>query len=192
MKKIRLIFICALAYIIYSRLCVSIHVPNDNIVSSVVNRVPKGTNTIVFVNFNQSSGEERLFIYNVQTNKFVYSGLCMHGNGGTITDPKCSNKIGSHCSSIGLFKITGKNTITKFKIPCYRLRGLSSTNSNAEKRGIVIHAGLTPTLVPFEVWKSYLPTTIESQGCFTVSLGTMLALNHYIKYNNAYLYAYKN
>lgn len=162
MKKIRLIFTCVLVCIIYSRLCVSIHVPNEKIVSNVVSKVPKGTSTIVFVNFNQSSGEERFFIYNTQTNKFVYSGLCTHGNGGTTTDPKCSNEIGSHCSSVGLFKITHKSTITKYKISCYRLRGLSHTNYNAEKRGIVIHAGLIPTLVPFEIWKSYLPTTIEN------------------------------
>lgn len=177
----------------YNRLAVSSKRPSKEIIDSVIKRLPSDANYLCIVNFGKHSGEERFFIYNVRNNKYEYSGLVQHGNGkgNTAGKPKFSNVIGSNCSSLGLYKITGKDNMHSWPgAPCLRMIGLDSTNSNAMARGILIHPSLTRTLMPFEVWGLDLPLTWESQGCFAVSCNTMCEITKRFKKNNMYLYAY--
>lgn len=184
---------CGLALIAYNRFTVSSKKPSNDIVDSVVKRLPGDAGYLCIVNFGKHSGEERFFIYNVRNNKYEYSGLVQHGNGkgNTAGKPKFSNMIGSNCSSLGLYKITSNDKMHSWpNAPCFRTIGLDSTNSNAMARGILIHPSLTRTLMPFEVWGLDLPLTWESQGCFAVSCNTMYEISKRFNKNNMYLYAY--
>lgn len=192
-RKILLGLMSFLTLIAYNRFAVPSKRPSKEIVDSVIERLPSDANYLCIVNFGKHSGEERFFIYNVRNNKYEYSGLVQHGNGkgNTAGKPKFSNVIGSNCSSLGLYKITGKDNMHSLPgAPCLRMIGLDSTNSNAMARGILIHPSLTRTLMPFEVWGLDLPLTWESQGCFAVSRNTMCEITKRFKKNNMYLYAY--
>jgi len=179
MKKILIIlFIFIVSLIIYY----PFGIPKINI--------PKDANYICFVDFRRLSCMNRLFIYDVHKKMIVYSAQVQHGNGGksTIFKPEFSNKIGSNCSSLGLYKITTLDKMRSNKmVDCFRLRGLNNTNSNAETRGILIHPGFGVSLTPNGV---LIPITSESRGCFTVSLTTIGVLKYFYKKGNIYIYAY--
>lgn len=130
-----------------------------------------GSSTIILVDFTRSSCSDRLFIF--KDGHPVYSGAVLHGNGkgNTPRKPVFSNEPGSKCSSLGLFKVTGKRTMSN-GYPCLTLQGLSPTNSNAEARGILIHPSKMVSLLPFELEGACFPLTNSSQGCFAVSYHT--------------------
>lgn len=77
-------------------------------------------------------------------------------------------------------------------MPCIRLTGLSKTNSNVEKRGVVIHeapffADNISIGIPIPVTK-YI-----SQGCFGISSKTFNLLQELVKSGKTiYLYAAYN
>lgn len=189
-KKIILILLTLL--IIYNRILVSAIVPSNNTINKGLSLVPKDANYICFVNFSQPSAEERFYIYDVSLHKFIYSGLTQHGNGkgNTARRAKFSNKIGSGCSSLGVYEVLLYENMHSIPVKCFRLRGLSSTNSNAEKRGIVIHPSITASLLPFEIKGASLPLTIESKGCFAVDIQTMTAIKRCFNQGKVYVYAY--
>lgn len=158
---------------------------------SVDINIPKDADYICFVNFKKWSCFDRLYIYDVRKKKYVYSSRVQHGSGGksTVFKPEFSNKIGSNCSSLGLYKIIALNRMNRNrKVECFRLRGLSSTNSNAESRGILIHPGYCFSLIP--KFPGLVAPLIGSRGCFTVSILTMQRLKQYYKKGNIYIYAY--
>lgn len=150
--------------------------------------IPSDAKYVAVIDFSQPSGTKRFSIYDIKDKHIIYRGLVQHGNGGNSTKekPVFSNKIGSNCSSLGLYKVVGYGKMNVFPINCFRLKGLSNTNSNAEKRGIVIHPTLSASL-PFKM--TYLPLTDESHGCFGVSLETMNVLSDLYKKGKIYLYA---
>lgn len=158
---------------LYNRLSVSATIP-----STELKEIPQDADYICYVNFSQPSAEERLYIYDVSEHKFIYSGLTQHGNGKGNTASRAifSNEIGSGCSSLGLYEVTSYENMHTIPIKCFRLKGLSSTNSNAVTRGIVIHPSITASLLPFELKGVSLPLTMESEGCFAVDLQTMYAM----------------
>lgn len=135
--------------------------------------------SLIIVNFRKPSMEDRLYIYNRKNMECIYTGAVLHGNGGksTASTPEFSNKIGSKCSSLGLFKVS-EESHTKLGVPCLRLDGLSPTNSNARARGIVIHPSIMVTLTPFGIDGMNYPLTPESEGCFSVSWHTFLKIKH--------------
>lgn len=77
-------------------------------------------------------------------------------------------------------------------IPCIRIEGLSSTNSNAAKRGVVIHEA------PFFADDISIGITIPvskyvSQGCFGISTKTFQLLQKLVDQNKSiYLYCVYN
>lgn len=154
-----------------------------------IKAIPKGGRYAILVDFSKPSGEDRFKIYDCKSHCIIYSSVVQHGNGGGSTKekPVFSNRIGSNCSSLGLYKITGFGRMNSFPINCFRLKGLSSTNSNAEKRGIVIHPTLSSSL-PFKT--HYLPLTDESHGCFGVSFETMRVIRKLYGKGIIYLYAF--
>ena len=127
-KKSLLITICIVIILLQV-----VHItPNQNINIDI----PKDADYVCFVNFEKWSCFDRLFVYDVRKKEYIYSSRVQHGSGGksTIFKPEFSNKVGSNCSSLGLYKITNLDRMNRNqKVECFRLRGLSSTNSNAER-----------------------------------------------------------
>lgn len=193
MKKASIILIPFISLMIYNHLLVSAFTPCKERITDALHDISKDADYICFVDFSQPSAEERFYIYDVATAKFIYSGLTQHGNGkgNTARHAKFSNEVGSGCSSLGIYKVTSYENMHVMPIKCFRLKGLSSTNSNAEKRGIVIHPSVTASLLPFELKGVSLPLTIESKGCFAVDIFTMYAIRRCFNKGNVYIYAYK-
>jgi len=97
------------------------------------------------VDYSINSKKPRFFLFNVKTGN-LYKYKTAHGRGGKNENPhdgKCcqvSNVNGSGCSSVGAIRTLGLYTSTKVG-RALRLDGLSSTNSNIEGRGVVLHGG---------------------------------------------------
>ena len=101
----------------------------------------------VLVDFGRISLKKRLYVYDFNKDKVVMKSLAGHGSGGTSTilRPDFSNANGSHCSSLGHYKIgRHRHMYNKPAVPAYELAGLDKTNSNAMDRGILIHPSVGP------------------------------------------------
>ncbi|MDE6342518.1 MAG: murein L,D-transpeptidase catalytic domain family protein [Muribaculaceae bacterium] len=139
--------------------------------------IRKGLNrdVCILVDFSEYSGNERLYIYNLNDNSIMESGRVAHGIGkkGLFSKASFSNVPESWESSLGRYK-TGRSrtlNIPQFKnVPCIEVHGLDPTNSNAHRRGIVIHPGLLTSK------KTLTPCEPLSQGCFTVGQDTFDAI----------------
>ncbi len=109
------------------------------------------------------SNKYRFFIVNLKTMRIEKSALVAQGRGreNLNLDKEYSNKPGSNCSSLGVYKI-GKSYEGDFG-HSYRLHGLETSNSNALKRYIVLHAmGTVPDMeTNFPIW--------QSEGCPSVA-----------------------
>lgn len=121
----------------------------------------------ILVDFSEYSGNERLYIYDLNNNSIVESGRVAHGIGkkGVFSKPSFSNVPESWESSLGRYKTGRLRTlnIPNFNnVPCIEVHGLDPSNSNAHRRGIVIHPGLLTSK------KTVTPCEPFSQGCFTV------------------------
>lgn len=138
------------------------------------------TTVVIFVNFSIHSGKNRLFVYDLNTQKVIKSSLCSHGAGNIETDDTdevtFSNVPESYCSSKGKYKIGKRgwsNYGTHFN---YKLHGLESTNNNAFKRTIVLHS-----YEYVEDYEIYPEELIHSLGCPMVSIKTMNYLDGTLK-----------
>jgi len=167
--------------------------PNSKTSQTVLSKIPSDARYVCLVDFGKLSCNDRFYIYDVKKEKYIYSSRVQHGNGGksTALKPELSNKIGSNCSSLGLYKVTTFSRMHSWpNAECFRLRGLSSTNSNAEQRGILIHPGVSLSVIP-KFPGLIIPLTSESRGCFTVSIATMQKLKQCYKKGKIYVYAFK-
>jgi hypothetical protein len=127
------------------------------------------------VDMRISSGRNRFFVYNLDTDSVEIAGLVAHGSGiGNNSDtPAFSNTPNSYCTSLGKYKI-GKSYSGKFGL-AYKLYGLDKTNSKAFDRFVVLHAH---ECVPND---EVAPSPIcESWGCPTVSPAFLTQLQPYI------------
>lgn len=130
----------------------------------------------VVVDFSYPSGKHRFFVCDLQTKKIIASSLCAHGsgNGSTITKPVFSNEVGSTCSSLGHYAITGRHKMSSTGLPSFRLKGLDSSNSNAMKRGILIHSAKIVSMSRLGIFPFYLPLDKRiSSGCFAIDIDMM-------------------
>ena len=116
------------------------------------------------IDMSIQSGRNRFFVYDLERNMVMMSGLVAHGNckQGFLNDPKFSNIPGCGCSSLGKYKI-GEKYIGQYG-KSYKLYGLESTNSNAYKRAIVLHG---TTCIPDR--EIYPQGVCNSFGCAMVS-----------------------
>ena len=95
------------------------------------------------VDYSINSRKPRFFLFNVKTGN-LYKYKTAHGRGGKNEAPhdgecrEVSNVNGSGCSSLGAIRTLALYTSTKVG-RALRLDGLSSTNSNIEGRGVVLH-----------------------------------------------------
>lgn len=128
----------------------------------------------VLVDFSKPQGISRFCIYDLQNKKVISKSLCAQGRGkeNNIFNHKFSNTPGTNYSSLGKYRI---GELVKMSNPYfgegYLVYGLDNTNSNALKRGIMIHKGNPP----FELFP--LPCIPASKGCFAVSNKMMKELN---------------
>jgi len=125
------------------------------------------TDYCILVDFGVHPGKNRFFVWDFKKQEIVYSTICEHGRGGASTHvkPEFSNKKGSNCTSLGMYLVLNKRHMYNHKsVPCYELRGMDSTNSNAMSRGILIHPSVSqiPTF-PF-------PLPWRTEGCYGLSI----------------------
>lgn len=125
------------------------------------------------------SGKNRFFVYDFKQKKVTGSNVVTHGscdvhsnNDDKYEKAKFSNLDGSHCTSLGKYKI-GKRDYSTWGINVkYWLHGLEKTNSNAVARVVVLHSW---TAVPdVEVYPDHAPL---SWGCPAVSDSFMKELD---------------
>jgi hypothetical protein len=122
------------------------------------------TTVCFLLDLSLHNGRKRFFVFDMQHNKTITSGLVTHGGCNTryLSQVQYSNKPGCGCSSYGKYKVGGfyrgifGNT--------YKLYGLDSSNSNVYNRFIVLHSH---SCVPDT--EIYPDQICNSQGCTTVS-----------------------
>ena len=139
----------------------------------------------IFVDYSMPSRSKRMMVYDISQDKVVYSCKCAHGNGGgtEATLESFSNEPNSHKTSLGRYRIgkkriinsiDGQFDVSMFGIPCYELHGLDETNSNAYKRGILLHPSPIMTTLPVAIppW--------HSLGCFSIPNSAFNTISKYI------------
>jgi hypothetical protein len=122
------------------------------------------TSTCFLLDLSISSGRNRFFVFDMDKDSIVDKGLVTHGHCNNVIQRvvKFSNKPGCGCSSSGRYKV-GKKYHGNFGT-AYKLVGLDNTNSNAEKRAVVMHSH---SCVPDT--ECYPQEICRSEGCTTVS-----------------------
>ena len=125
----------------------------------------------ILIDMSLHSGVKRFFLWDFKKDTIAHSFLVGHG---CCDNPwsydyskekaKFSNKDGSHCSSLGKYKI-GQRAYSDWGVHVkYILHGLDSTNSNAMSRYIVFHSW--EAVADDEVYPAGTP---EGWGCPTIS-----------------------
>ena len=129
------------------------------------------TDFCILIDMRVHSGLKRFFVWDFNKDSITHSFLVSHGCGSnpwatdyTKENPVFSNEDGSHCSSLGKYKI-GQRAYSNWGVHIkYVLHGLDITNSNALARYIVFHSWEE---TPNE--EIYPDGTPEGWGCPTLS-----------------------
>ena len=137
------------------------------------------TDYCLLVDYGRHSGRVRFFIWDFEKERPILKSLCAHGygKGSTARRPVFSNEVGSFCSSLGHYKVGKKKTMSKPKgRKALLLYGRDKTNSNALKRGILIHPARLPN---FSIYPLMIPVKVhkvlghkirpKSEGCITIT-----------------------
>ena len=153
-------------------------------------------NYAIVVDFSKSSGKHRFFVCDLKKYEIISSSLCAHGSGkgSTMTKPVFSNEVGSNCSSLGHYAITGRHKMSSTGLPCFKLKGLDSSNDNAMKRGILIHSAKIVSLSRLGISPFYLPLDKRiSSGCFASDIDMMDVVGDLVdkEIKSILLYAFK-
>jgi len=122
------------------------------------------TSYCFFIDMSIHSGRKRFFVYDLERNEVIISGLVAHGScrDSYLTEARFSNIPGCGCSSVGKYRI-GEIYRGQYG-KSYKLYGLESTNSNAYRRAVVLHGFMC---VPDE--EIYPKSVCNSLGCAMVS-----------------------
>jgi len=129
------------------------------------------TSTFFLIDMTIESGRNRFFVFDVKQDSVILQGLVTHGrcNQSWLNGRKFGNELGCGCTSLGKYKI-GYQYSGRFGL-AYKLYGLDTTNNNAFKRHVVLHAH---ECVPEQ---DVFPAPIcQSDGCPTVSTGFLSKL----------------
>jgi hypothetical protein len=128
------------------------------------------------VDMSIPSGRKRFFVYDLEKNSVVYSGLVAHGscNETFLSHARFSNAPKCGCSSLGKYKV-GEFYRGKYG-KSFRLYGLDNSNSNAYSRAVVIHGY---DCVPDQ--EIYPMVLCNSLGCVMVSYNFFDRLSHLIE-----------
>jgi hypothetical protein len=137
----------------------------------------------ILIDMSLHSGVKRFIVWDFKKNKISNSFLVGHGCGNnpwnndfSKKNPKFSNIDGSHCSSLGKYKI-GERAHSDWGVNIkYILHGLEPTNSNAFKRFIVFHSW--EVVSDQEVYPNGTP---EGWGCPTISNNSFKIIDPLLK-----------
>ena len=141
------------------------------------------TDFCILIDMSLHSGVKRFFIWDFRKDTIVESFLVGHGCGDnpwsydlSKEKPTFSNKDGSHCSSLGKYKL-GERGYSNWGVHVkYLMHGLEATNSNALARTIVFHSWEDVT--DEEI---YPKGTVEGWGCPTISNNNMNRIDPQLK-----------
>jgi hypothetical protein len=128
------------------------------------------------IDFKIPSGKNRFFVYDMEKDSVLVSGLVTHGSGSDVAGRAAifSNEVGSNASSLGIYAV-GDSYQGRFGL-AFKLHGLNATNSRAFERFVVLHAH---SCVPS---KEVAPETIcVSLGCPTVAPDFLDRLGNYLR-----------
>ncbi len=143
-------------------------------------------NFCILIDMSIHSGLNRFFIYDFEKKEVTHKMLVGHGCGEnpwsfdfSKDNPSFSNIDGSHCSSLGKYKI-GNRAWSDWGINVkYVLHGLENTNSNAQARYIVFHSW--EKVSDTEIYPDGTP---EGWGCPTISNKNMKIVDAMLKKSN--------
>lgn len=129
------------------------------------------TQLCFFIDMSIESGHNRFFVYDLQKDSILGTGLVTHGscNETWLKGRKYGNTPGCGCSSLGKYKV-GNPYKGRFGL-AYKLYGLDTSNSNAYNRFVVLHS---MECVPEKEVSPY--PICQSNGCPTVSPGFLQQL----------------
>lgn len=137
---------------------------------------------ISMVDFRSYSGKKRFWVVNMSTGA-VWSSYMAHGSGSDWDHngyaERFSNVSGSKASSVGIYK-TAETYEGKYGYSL-RLDGLSSTNSNARARAVVVHGA-------YYVYDQAVKQG-RSWGCLAVPMALRTTLINMIK-GGSMIYSY--
>ncbi|HTD93349.1 MAG TPA: murein L,D-transpeptidase catalytic domain family protein [Chitinophagaceae bacterium] len=127
------------------------------------------------VDMSLPSGTNRFFVYDLNNDTLVSSGLVAHGrcNQNWLEGRKYGNTVGCGCTSLGKYKI-GHSYSGRFGL-AFKLYGLDKTNDKAFDRFVVLHSYdcVPPNEQPGEI--------CQSDGCPMVSPGFLQHLKPVIE-----------
>lgn len=134
------------------------------------------TRIVFLLDMRLPSGRKRFFVYDLKGDSVLASGLVAHGscNRRFLTAAQFSNTVGCGCSAEGRYRVGGVYNGRFGK--AFKLHGLDSTNGNAFKRNIVLHAY---GCVPDE--ECYPVPICNSLGCTMVSYNFLAVAASFIK-----------
>lgn len=123
------------------------------------------------LDFSVHSGKNRFYVIDFKSLQVLDQNLVTHGSCDVFEEnpekykkAKFSNANSSHCSSKGKYKI-GKRDYSSWGINIkYWLHGMENTNTNAEKRVVVLHSW--DAVSNKEIYPRFAPL---SWGCPAVS-----------------------
>lgn len=140
-------------------------------------------NHCILIDMSLHSGIKRFVVWNFAKDTIAYSCLVGHGCGKnpwsydfSKEKPVFSNIDGSHCSSLGKYKIGMRGQSDWGVNIKYLLHGLESTNSNALKRFIVFHSW--EAVSDTEIYPDGTP---EGWGCPTISNKSFMFMDKWLK-----------
>ena len=120
---------------------------------------------VILVDFDKSIYTTRLFVVNPQTRQVIFASEAGHARkSGRFYAKDFSNVRNSLKSALGLYRV-GPQYVSRKHGLSFRLIGLDKSNSNALKRGIVLHGS----------------DATYSSGCITVNREVMTWLLKHIK-----------
>lgn len=136
---------------------------------------------VIFVDYSKPITEKRLYVLNNHTKNVLHKFYAGHAHAsGKDYAKRFSNTPNSRKSSLGLY-VLGKKYKSKYFDHAYRLHGLDSSNSNALKRGIVIHEqGDYPGFVYRSNSRKRLYQLL-TDGCVSLFPSDLLLMEKYLK-----------
>lgn len=141
------------------------------------------TEFCILIDMSLHSGVKRFFVWDLKGDSVMHSFLVGHGccanpwsQDASKDSPNFSNVDGSHCSSLGKFKL-GERAYSDWGINVkYIMHGLDKTNDNARARLIVFHSW--EVVSDTEVYPAGTP---EGLGCPTISNNSMKIVDPKLK-----------
>lgn len=139
---------------------------------------------LIIVDYSIPSNQDRLFLWDTEKDDIVEQFWCAHGLGGNSTPerPEFSNTPGSQCSSLGWYKIErGTGVSPKWGYTYHAVDGLSTTNSNARRRELLLHPWESVDYDHDNKIQHSMALDGRCAGCFTTSTVGWNTLHRYIQ-----------